>query len=176
MKVCKWGKWMKNLLCGHTFVYGDDVDTDVIIPARYLNTQSPEELALHCMEDIDVNFSHDVKEGDFIVAGENFGCGSSREHAPLAIKTCKVNAVIAKSFARIFFRNAINIGLVIIENDKLPDETKKGDKLELDLDKGIIKNLTSGKEYTFAPYPKEIQELVAAGGLVNYTKAKMGVK
>ena len=160
----------------HTFVYGDDVDTDVIIPARYLNTQSPEELASHCMEDIDVNFSHDVKEGDFIVAGENFGCGSSREHAPLAIKTCKVNAVIAKSFARIFFRNAINIGLVIIENDKLPDETKKGDKLELDLDKGIIKNLTSGKEYTFAPYPKEIQELVAAGGLVNYTKVKMGVK
>ena len=167
---------MRNLSFGHTFVYKDDVDTDVIIPARYLNTQSLEELASHCMEDIDINFAHEVKEGDFIVAGENFGCGSSREHAPLAIKASKIRAVIAKSFARIFFRNAINIGLVIVENDKLPDETKKGDKLELDLDGGIIKNLTTGKEYTFAPYPKEIQELVKAGGLVNYTKQKMGVK
>ena len=174
MKVCKWGKWMRNLTFGHTFVYGDDVDTDVIIPARYLNTQSLEELASHCMEDIDTNFSHEVKEGDFIVAGNNFGCVSSREHAPLAIKASGVRAVIAKSFARIFFRNAINIGLVIIENDKLSDETNKGDKLDLDLDKGIIKNLTTGREYTFAPYPKEIQELVKAGGLVNYTKAKMG--
>ena len=167
---------MRNLMIGHTFVYGDDVDTDVIIPARYLNTQSAQELATHCMEDIDVNFAGEVKEGDFIVAGENFGCGSSREHAPLAIKTSKVSAVIAKSFARIFYRNAINIGLVIIENDKLPNETKKGDKLELDIDNGIVKNLTTGKEYTFAPYPKEIQELVKAGGLVNYTKQKMGVK
>ena len=162
-------------MIGHTFVYGDDVDTDVIIPARYLNTQSPDELAKHCMEDIDVNFASMVKEGDFIVAGENFGCGSSREHAPLSIKASKVSAVIAKSFARIFYRNAINIGLVIIENNKLSDETKKGDKLELDLDGGIVKNLTTGKEYTFAPYPKEIQELVKAGGLVNYTKKKMGV-
>ena len=162
-------------MIGHTFVYGDDVDTDVIIPARYLNTQSPDELAKHCMEDIDVNFASMVKEGDFIVAGENFGCGSSREHAPLSIKASKVSAVIAKSFARIFFRNAINIGLVIIENNKLSDETKKGDKLELDLDGGIVKNLTTGKEYTFAPYPKEIQELVKAGGLVYYTKKKMGV-
>ena len=161
---------------GTVFKYGDNIDTDVIIPARYLNTQNPQELAAHCMEDIDKTFITRVQPGDIMVGGENFGCGSSREHAPLAIKTCKVNAVIAKSFARIFFRNAINIGLVIIENDKLPDETKKGDKLELDLDKGIIKNLTSGKEYTFAPYPKEIQELVAAGGLVNYTKVKMGVK
>lgn len=167
---------MRNFSNGSVFLYKDDVDTDVIIPARYLNTQSPEELASHCMEDIDINFAHDVKEGDFIVAGENFGCGSSREHAPLAIKASGVRAVIAKSFARIFYRNAINIGLVIIENDKLSDETNKGDKLDLDLDKGIIKNLTTGKEYTFAPYPKEIQELVKAGGLVNYTKAKMGVK
>lgn len=167
---------MRNFSNGSVFLYKDDVDTDVIIPARYLNTQSPEELASHCMEDIDINFAHDVKEGDFIVAGENFGCGSSREHAPLAIKTSGVRAVIAKSFARIFYRNAINIGLVIIENDKLSDETNKGDKLDLDLDKGIIKNLTTGREYTFAPYPKEIQELVKAGGLVNYTKAKMGVK
>ncbi len=167
---------MRNFSNGSVFLYKDDVDTDVIIPARYLNTQSPEELASHCMEDIDINFAHDVKEGDFIVAGENFGCGSSREHAPLAIKASGVRAVIAKSFARIFYRNAINIGLVIIENDKLSDETNKGDKLDLDLDKGIIKNLTTGREYTFAPYPKEIQELVKAGGLVNYTKAKMGVK
>ncbi|MBQ2811367.1 MAG: 3-isopropylmalate dehydratase small subunit, partial [Alphaproteobacteria bacterium] len=110
---------------------------------------------------------------DFIVAGENFGCGSSREHAPLAIKTCKVSAVIAKSFARIFYRNAINIGLVIIENDKLPDETKNGDKLELDVDAGLVKNLTTGKEYNFVPYPKEIQKLVEVGGLVNYTRMKL---
>ena len=162
-------------MTGHTFVYGDDVDTDVIIPARYLNTQSPSELAAHCMEDIDVNFTHEVQEGDFIVAGENFGCGSSREHAPLSIKASKVSAVIAKSFARIFYRNAINIGLVIVENDKLPDETSKGDKLELDIDKGLVRNITTGIQYTFAPYPKEIQELVEAGGLVNYTKKKMGV-
>lgn len=176
MKLCKWGKWMRNLSSGHTFVYGDDVDTDVIIPARYLNTQSLEELASHCMEDIDVNFAKEVKDGDFIVAGENFGCGSSREHAPLSIKASGVKAVIAKSFARIFFRNAINIGLIIIENNKLADETKKGDKLELDLNGGVVKNLTTGKEYNFAPYPKEIQELVKAGGLVNYTKEKMGVR
>lgn len=165
---------MKNLK-GNAFLFGDDVDTDVIIPARYLNTQDVNELASHCMEDIDVNFSKNVKEGDFIVAGDNFGCGSSREHAPLAIKTCKVSAVIAKSFARIFYRNAINIGLVIIENDKLPDETKADDKLQLDIDNGVVKNLTSGKEYNFAPYPEEIRELVTCGGLVNYTKKKMGV-
>ena len=146
MKLCKWGKWMRNLSSGHTFVYGDDVDTDVIIPARYLNTQSLEELASHCMEDIDVNFANEVKDGDFIVAGENFGCGSSREHAPLSIKASGVKAVIAKSYARIFFRNAINIGLIIIENNKLADETKKGDKLELDLNGGVVKNLTTGKK------------------------------
>lgn len=167
---------MKNLLSGNAFVYGDDVDTDVIIPARYLNTSSPEELASHCMEDIDEKFAKSVKAGDFIIAGSNFGCGSSREHAPLAIKTSKVSAVIAKSFARIFFRNAINIGLIIIENDKLPDEVKKGDKLELDLNMGLIKNLATNKIYTFSPYPKEIQELVAAGGLTNYTREKLGVK
>ena len=140
---------MRNLSSGHTFVYGDDVDTDVIIPARYLNTQSLEELASHCMEDIDVNFAKEVKDGDFIVAGENFGCGSSREHAPLSIKASGVKAVIAKSFARIFFRNAINIGLVIIENNKLADETKKGDKLELDLNGGVVKNLTTGKAVSY---------------------------
>ncbi len=161
---------------GNVFIYKDDVDTDVIIPARYLNTQDPKELASHCMEDIDADFSKKVKMGDFIVAGNNFGCGSSREHAPLAIKESGIKAVIAKSFARIFFRNAINIGLVIIENDKLGDEIKQGDEIELYIDKGIIKNTTTNKEYTFAPYNKEIQELVEKGGLVNYTKEKLGVK
>ena len=165
---------MKNLKNGKSFVYGNDVDTDVIIPARYLNTANEKELASHCMEDIDVNFASEVKEGDFIVAGDNFGCGSSREHAPISIKASGVSAVIAKSFARIFYRNSINIGLVIIENNKLPDETKKGDELELDITAGVVKNLTTGKEYTFAPYPKEIQELVEVGGLVNYTKRKLG--
>ena len=164
---------MRNLKIGNSFCYKDDVDTDVIIPARYLNTADEQELASHCMEDIDKDFAKNVQEGDFIVAGENFGCGSSREHAPLAIKTCKVSAVIAKSFARIFYRNAINIGLVIIENDKLPDETKNGDKLELDVDAGLVKNLTTGKEYNFVPYPKEIQKLVEVGGLVNYTRMKL---
>ena len=167
---------MRNLKSGKAYCYGDDVDTDEIIPARYLNTSDPNELKKHCMEDIDADFANSVQENDFIVAKDNFGCGSSREHAPIAIKASGVSAVIAKSFARIFFRNAINIGLIIIENNKLADETKKGDKLELDLDGGVVKNLTTGKEYNFAPYPKEIQELVKAGGLVNYTKEKMGVR
>lgn len=167
---------MKNFKKGVCFVYGDDVDTDVIIPARYLNTSDPKELSLHCMEDIDENFASSVKEGDFIVAGDNFGCGSSREHAPISIKASGVSAVIAKSFARIFYRNAINIGLPIVENSMLPEETKKGDELEMDLDNGIIRNITTGKEYKCTVYPKEIQELINAGGLVNYTRKKMGVE
>ena len=166
---------MRNLKSGKCFCYGDDVDTDVIIPARYLNTSDPEELKKHCMEDIDKNFASEVKEGDFIVAKDNFGCGSSREHAPISIKTNKVSAVIAKSFARIFYRNAINIGLVIVESETLPDETKTGDELEMDLENGIIKNLTTNKTYPCTVFPKEIQELIDAGGLVNYTKKKMGV-
>ena len=160
---------------GKSFVYGDDVDTDVIIPARYLNTSDPKELAEHCMEDIDKDFYKNVQTGDFIVAGDNFGCGSSREHAPIAIKASGVSAVIAKSFARIFYRNAINIGLVIVENDKLPDETKNGDEICMDLEKGVVKNLTTGKEYAVTVFPKEIQELIDVGGLVNYTKKKLGV-
>ncbi len=160
---------------GRVWHYKDNVDTDVIIPARYLNTTDPEELAAHCMEDIDKTFASGVKENDFIVAGENFGCGSSREHAPIAIKTSGVQAVIAKSFARIFYRNAINIGLPIVENPNLADEVHSGDELELDLDKGIIKNLTNGKEYPCSKFPPEIQELISVGGLVNYTKKKMGV-
>lgn len=160
---------------GIVFKYGDNVDTDVIIPARYLNSSDPAELAAHCMEDIDKDFIKNVKQGDIIVADKNFGCGSSREHAPIAIKASGVSAVIAKSFARIFYRNAINIGLVIIENDKLPDETKNGDEICMDLENGVVRNLTTGKEYKITVYPKEIQELIDIGGLVNYTKKKLGV-
>ena len=158
------------------WIYKDNVDTDVIIPARYLNTAHPIELASHCMEDIDKDFASAVKKGDFIIAGSNFGCGSSREHAPLAIKTTGVKAVIAKSFARIFYRNAINIGLPIIENDKIQEEVDVNDALEIDLKKGEIKNLTKNKTYTFNAYPPEIQKLIEAGGLVNYTKQKLGEK
>lgn len=158
---------------GKAWVYQDNVDTDVIIPARYLNTSEPEELAKHCMEDIDKNFATEVIEGDVIIAGENFGCGSSREHAPIAIKASGVSVVIAKSFARIFFRNSINIGLVILKNDKLPDEVAKGDKIEVDIENGKIKNLTTGKEYQTTAYTGSIKELIDIGGLVNYTKAKL---
>ncbi|MBR1618222.1 3-isopropylmalate dehydratase small subunit [bacterium] len=155
------------------WIYQDNVDTDVIIPARYLNTQDENELKIHCMEDIDKNFASNVQKGDFIIAGYNFGCGSSREHAPLAIKASGIKAVIAKSFARIFFRNAINIGLLIIENDKIQNDIKQDDELEIDLNNGLIKNLTQNKEYTFSPYPKEIQKLINVGGLVEYTKEKL---
>jgi 3-isopropylmalate/(R)-2-methylmalate dehydratase small subunit len=155
------------------WIYGDNVDTDVIIPARYLNTASANELASHCMEDIDKNFANNVKEGDFIIAGANFGCGSSREHAPLAIKTCKVKAVIAKSFARIFYRNAINIGLVIIENDEIQNDINENDIIDIDINAGKIYNKTKEKEYSFSPFPPEIQKLIEAGGLVEYTKTKL---
>ena len=154
------------------WIYGDNVDTDVIIPARYLNTPNAKELAMHCMEDIDKTFATSVKEGDFIIAGANFGCGSSREHAPLAIKTCGIKAVIAKTFARIFYRNAINIGLVIIENDEIQDEIHENDVIDIDLTLGKIYNKTKEKEYSFSPYPKEIQKLIEVGGLVEYTKQK----
>lgn len=162
---------MKNGM-NKNWIYGDNVDTDVIIPARYLNTASSSELAMHCMEDIDISFAKEVKNNDIIIAGNNFGCGSSREHAPLAIKTCGIRAVIAKSFARIFYRNAINIGLVIIENDKIQDEISPNDELDIDLDNGKIYNKTNNKEYVFSPFPKEIQKLINAGGLVEYTKQK----
>ena len=162
---------------GKTWIYGDNIDTDVIIPARYLNTSEPAELAKFCMEDIDKTFAQEVKTGDVIVAGENFGCGSSREHAPIAIKASGVKAVIAKSFARIFFRNAINIGLVILKNDKLPDEIKKGDEIAIDIESGKIKNLTTGKTYETTAYTGSIKELIDIGGLVNYTKEKItGIK
>ena len=154
------------------WIYGDNVDTDVIIPARYLNTASAKELATHCMEDIDLNFAKEVKEGDFIVAGANFGCGSSREHAPLSIKACGIRAVIAKSFARIFYRNAINIGLVIIENDEIQNDVEQNDIIDIDINNGKIYNKTKNKEYSFPPFPAEIQKLIEAGGLVEYTKTK----
>lgn len=160
---------------GKAWVYKDNVDTDVIIPARYLNTSDPQELAKYCMEDIDKTFANEVQNGDIIVAGENFGCGSSREHAPIAIKASGVSVVIAKSFARIFFRNAINIGLPILENKDLPDECSKGDEIEVDLANGIIKNITTGKEYKCAAFPDSIRDLIDQGGLVNYTKKKLGV-
>jgi len=158
---------------GNVWKYNDNIDTDVIIPARYLNTASHAELALHCMEDIDTSFAKNVKPQDIIVAGENFGCGSSREHAPIAIKSSGVSLVIAKSFARIFYRNAINIGLPILEHPQLPDETSKGDVLEFDLSAGVVKNTTTGKVYECAKFPGEIQSLIKAGGLINYTKSKL---
>ena len=166
---------MNTPLVGYCWKYGDNIDTDVIIPARYLNTSDDAELALHCLEDIDKTFAQNVIKGDIIIAGENFGCGSSREHAPIAIKASGVSVVIAKSFARIFFRNSINIGLPILEHPNLSDECDKGDKISIDLQNGIVKNLTKSKEYTCEMFPPEIQELINKGGLVNYTKSKLGV-
>lgn len=160
---------------GKVWKYGDNIDTDVIIPARYLNTASHEELAKHCMEDIDTTFSQEVQKSDIITAGENFGCGSSREHAPIAIKASGVSVVIAKSFARIFYRNAINIGLPIMEHPTLNDECSKDDILEYDLSSGIVKNITTNKEYQCTKFPEEIQKLVNAGGLINYTREKLNV-
>jgi 3-isopropylmalate/(R)-2-methylmalate dehydratase small subunit len=161
------------LLKGQVHKYGANVDTDVIIPARYLNVSEPSELAKHCMEDIDPQFIKKMKPGDIILAEANFGCGSSREHAPLAIKTAGVSCVIAKSFARIFFRNAINIGLPLLECVEAVDNTKNGDILEVDLVKGKITNLTSGKVFTAKPYPDFMSELINAGGLVEYTKKRL---
>lgn len=155
---------------GKAWIFGDNIDTDVIIPARYLNTTNPEELASHCMEDIDSGFSKKVNTGDIIIAGKNFGCGSSREHAPLAIKTCGVSCVIARSFARIFYRNSINIGLPILECDEAVDSIKAGDELEIDTDTGVIKNLTAGRSYTARPFPGFIKGIIQAGGLLNYAR------
>ena len=151
---------------GKVFKYPDHVDTDVIIPARYLNTPNASELALHCMEDIDKNFVKEVKNGDIIVAGWNFGCGSSREHAPLAIKTCGVGCVIAKSFARIFYRNSINIGLPILECEAAAEEIKAGDEVKVDFDTGVITDITTGKTYSAQPFPPFIQNIIKSGGLL----------
>ena len=151
---------------GTVFRYPDNVDTDVIIPARYLNTADAQELAKHCMKDIDETFVSRVKKGDVIVAGWNFGCGSSREHAPLVIKTCGTGCVIAKSFARIFYRNAINIGLPILECEEAADGISAGDEVEVDFDTGKISDLTTGKTYKAQPFPPFIQNIIAKGGLL----------
>lgn len=151
---------------GNAIKYGDNVDTDVIIPARYLNTSDHRELASHCMEDLDKTFVSRVKHGDIIVAGENFGCGSSREHAPIAIKASGISVVIAKSFARIFYRNAINIGLAIVECPEAAEGISEGDNVEADLDNGIIRNITTGREYKTAPFPEFVQKIIENGGLM----------
>lgn len=155
---------------GRVFKYGDNVDTDVIIPARYLNTSDPKELATHCMEDIDSDFTKNVKDGDIIVANKNFGCGSSREHAPIAIKESGVSCVIASTFARIFYRNAINIGLPIIECEEAVKSIDAGDELEIDFTTGIIKNKSKNQEYQGEPFPEFMQKIINSNGLVNYIK------
>lgn len=160
-------------LKGKVYKYGADVNTDVIIPARYLNVSEPEELAKHCMEDIDQDFVAKVQPGDIIMATTNFGCGSSREHAPLCIKAAGVSCVIASTFARIFFRNAINIGLPLLECQEAIENTEAGDTLEIDLSLGEIKNLTRGMTFTAKPYPDFMSELIAAGGLVEYTQKRL---
>ena len=153
---------------GKVFKYPDNVDTDVIIPARYLNTPNAEELALHCMEDIDAEFVKKVNAGDVMVAGWNFGCGSSREHAPLCLKTAGVSCVIAKSFARIFYRNAINIGFAILECEEAADDIEEGNQVEIDFDSGIITNITKNRQYQAQPFPPFLQKMIAENGLVNY--------
>ncbi|MCJ7605452.1 MAG: 3-isopropylmalate dehydratase small subunit [Dehalococcoidales bacterium] len=160
-------------LKGKVFKYGENVDTDAIIPARYLNVSEPDQLAEHCMEDIDLDFIKNVAPGDIIVATTNFGCGSSREHAPIAIKASGVSCVIAKTFARIFFRNAINIGLPLLECPEAVDNTEAGDVLEVDLENGEIKNVTKGKTFIAEPYPEFMSGLIAAGGLIEYTKKRL---
>ena len=151
---------------GHVFKYPDNVDTDVIIPARYLNTADAQELAKHCMEDIDPSYVTKAKPGDIMVAGWNFGCGSSREHAPLVIKTCGTGCVIAKSFARIFYRNAINIGMPILECEAAAEEIQAGDEVSIDFDTGVISDLTTGKTYQAEPFPEFIQNIIKSGGLL----------
>lgn len=157
---------------GKVFKYGDNVDTDVIIPARYLNTSDPKELASHCMEDIDLNFANNVKPGDIIVANKNFGCGSSREHAPIAIKESGISCVIASTFARIFYRNSINIGLPILECDEAVKSIEVGDELEVNFDTGVIKNLTKDEEYQGEAFPEFMQNIINNNGLIGYIKNK----
>lgn len=156
---------------GYAIKYGDNVDTDVIIPARYLNSSDPTELALHCMEDIDKDFVNKVKKGDIMVGGKNFGCGSSREHAPIAIKASGISCVIAETFARIFYRNSINIGLPIMECPEASREIKEGDEVEVDFDSGIITDKTTGKTYKGQAFPPFMQKIINAEGLINYINA-----
>ena len=158
---------------GKTHKFGKDINTDEIIPARYLNTSDPKELAKHCMEDADGQFASKVKKGDIIVAGKNFGCGSSREHAPVSIKAAGVSCVIAESFARIFFRNSINIGLPIIESKRAARAIRAKEQVQVDTVKGVITNLTTNKRFKAEPFPPFMQKLIKAGGLMNYIKRKM---
>lgn len=160
------------IIKGRTWRFGDNIDTDAIIPARYLNTSDPDELAKHVMEDADRDFPKKVKAGDIIVAGRNFGCGSSREHAPIAIKSAGIQAVVAKSFARIFYRNAFNIGLPIFESGDA-ERIKDGDEIEIDADSGIIKNITRDERYPSKPIPPFMQELISAGGLIEWTRKRL---
>lgn len=157
---------------GKVHKFGANIDTDAIIPARYLNTFDPKELARHCMEDADQEFPNKVKPGDIIVADKNFGCGSSREHAPIAIKGAGISCVIADSFARIFYRNAINIGLPILESPEAAAAIQEGDTVEVDLESGKIKNLRTGEEYQATPFPEFMQGIISQGGLINYVKEK----
>jgi len=157
---------------GKAIKYGNNVDTDVIIPARYLNTSDAKELAAHCMEDIDKDFVGKVKNGDIMVAGKNFGCGSSREHAPLAIKTSGISCIIAETFARIFYRNSINIGLPILECVEAAQDIEEGNDVSVDVATGVITNNTKGKTYTATPFPAFMQEIISAQGLVNYLKER----
>jgi len=161
------------MIKGRVWKFKDDVDTDQIIPARYLVTTDPKELSKHVMEDADPTFPSKVKEGDILVAGKNFGCGSSREHAPLAIKGAGIAAVVAESFARIFFRNAINLGLLIIESPEAAREAEEGDILEIDINQGVIRNVTKNKEYKIKPLPENLQAILKAGGLMEYAKEKI---
>jgi 3-isopropylmalate dehydratase small subunit len=163
-------------LRGRAHIYGDHIDTDIIIAARYLNTTDPAELAKHCMEDAGDHFTERVQPGDVIVAGENFGCGSSREHAPISIKACGVSAVIAKSFARIFFRNAINVGLPILESPEAAAEVQAGDEFEIELATGVVRNLTQGKTYQSEPFPEFLREIIDVGGMVPYVQAQLSAK
>ncbi|QJW47550.1 3-isopropylmalate dehydratase small subunit [bacterium BFN5] len=162
------------ILEGKVWRYGDNVDTDVIIPARHLNTSEPKELAVHCMEDIDPTFAGNVKAGDIIVADRNFGCGSSREHAPVAIKASGITVVVADSFARIFYRNAINIGLPLLEIGAAVKKIKAGDNIRIDLSSGTVENLATGETFKAQPLPGFIQDIAKAGGLVNYVKEGQG--
>ena len=163
-------------ITGQVIRYGDNVDTDVIIPARYLNTTDHQELAAHCMEDLDPSFVSRVKPGDIIVAGENFGCGSSREHAPVAIKASGIACVVAKSFARIFYRNAINIGLAILECPAASADIENGDEVTVDFDTGVITDVTKGTTYQAEPFPPFIKDMIARGGLMASLKAKEAAK
>ncbi len=161
------------ILKGRTWKFGDDIDTDAIIPARYLNTSDPEELAKYCMEDAEPGFAKKISKGDIFIAGKNFGCGSSREHAPISIKAAGVSCVIAKSFARIFYRNSINIGLPILESPEAAAAIEEGHEVEVDVAAGEIKNLTTGETYSAVPFPDFMQQIIAKGGLINYVAERV---